>query len=113
MTNSLSKNLITYVYILLGYEDVYKRQIMFAALGTVNYGNREISYLQEDRAKRTKTFWEIELLSCLLYTSTSEPFLSASFTMVLNLNMRNFLPYCVIRSCLKKTGPGTSLLYRK
>ena len=38
-------------------------------------------------------------------TVTSEPFLSASFTMVLNLNMRNFLPYCVIRSCLKKTGP--------
>ena len=38
--------------------------IMFAAMGTVNYGNREISYLQEDRAKRTKTFWEIDVLSC-------------------------------------------------
>ena len=36
---------------------------MVAALGTLNYGNREISYLQNDRKKRTKVFWEIELLS--------------------------------------------------
>ena len=39
----------SYTYSLVSYF------IMFAALGTVNYGNREISYLQEDRAKRTKT----------------------------------------------------------
>ncbi len=39
--------------------------IMFAALGTLNYGNREISYLQTDRKKRTQVFWEIELLSCI------------------------------------------------
>ena len=38
----------SYTYSLVSYF------IMFAALGTVNYGNREISYLQEDRAKRTK-----------------------------------------------------------
>ena len=49
----------SYTYSLVSYF------IMFAALGTVNYGNREISYLQEDRAKRTKTFWEIELLSVI------------------------------------------------
>lgn len=39
--------------------------IMVAALGTLNYGNREISYLQNDRKKRTKIFWEIELLSMI------------------------------------------------
>lgn len=39
--------------------------IMVAALGTLNYGNREISYLQADRKKRTRIFWEIELLSCI------------------------------------------------
>ncbi len=39
--------------------------IMFAALGTLNYGNREISFLQHDREKRTKTFWEIEFLSII------------------------------------------------
>lgn len=37
--------------------------VMFAALGTINYGNREISYLQNDRPKRSSVFWEIEFLS--------------------------------------------------
>lgn len=37
--------------------------LMFAALGTINYGNREISYLQTNRKERSKVFWEIELLS--------------------------------------------------
>lgn len=36
---------------------------MFAALGTLTYGNREISYLQDDRKARSKVFWEIEFLS--------------------------------------------------
>ncbi len=38
---------------------------MFAALGTLTYGNREISYLQEDRKARSQMFWEIELLSVI------------------------------------------------
>lgn len=38
---------------------------MFAALGTLTYGNREISYLQDDRKARSQVFWEIELLSIL------------------------------------------------
>ena len=37
--------------------------VMFAALGTINYGNREISYLQNDRQNRSIVFWEIEFLS--------------------------------------------------
>lgn len=49
----------SYTYSLVSYF------IMFAALGTVNYGNREISYLQDDRTRRTRTFWEIELLSMI------------------------------------------------
>ena len=36
---------------------------MFGILGTISYGNREISYLQEDRKARSKVFWEIETLS--------------------------------------------------
>lgn len=43
---------------------------MFAALGTLTYGNREISYLQEDRKARSQVFWEIELLS-IITTSIS------------------------------------------
>lgn len=38
---------------------------MFAVLGTLTYGNREIAYLQDDRKKRSKVFWEIEMLSCI------------------------------------------------
>ena len=38
---------------------------MFAALGTLTYGNREISYLQDDRKARSRMFWEIELLSLI------------------------------------------------
>lgn len=38
---------------------------MVAVLGTLTYGNREISYLQDDRPARSTLFWEIELLSFL------------------------------------------------
>ena len=33
--------------------------ILFGSLGVALYGNREIAYVQEDTAKRTKVFWEI------------------------------------------------------
>lgn len=48
--------------------------LIFAILGTANYGQREISYHQNDIKKRSKAFWEIEIisicttcLSCLAY----------------------------------------------
>ena len=36
---------------------------MLAVLGTFTYGNREISYLQDNRKARSQLFWEIEFLS--------------------------------------------------
>ena len=33
--------------------------ILFGSLGVALYGKREIAYVQEDTAKRTKVFWEI------------------------------------------------------
>lgn len=39
--------------------------VMLATLGTAFYGNREISYLQNDRNQRTTVFWEIEILKIL------------------------------------------------
>ena len=41
---------------------------MFAALGTVSYGTREIARNRNDRYKRSKLFWEIELLT--VFTTT-------------------------------------------
>lgn len=41
---------------------------LFAALGTVTYGQREISYVQDDREKRTQVFWNTEI-RCIFTTS--------------------------------------------
>ena len=41
---------------------------MFAALGTVSYGSREIARNRKNRAVRSKLFWEIELMT--VFTST-------------------------------------------
>lgn len=38
---------------------------MFAAMGTAAYGQREISYVQDDKRKRTEVFWNTEILSCI------------------------------------------------
>ena len=41
---------------------------MFAALGTVSYGSREIARNRKDKQLRSKLFWEIELMT--VFTST-------------------------------------------
>lgn len=38
---------------------------MFAGMGTAAYGQREISYVQDDKEKRTDVFWNTEILSCI------------------------------------------------
>lgn len=38
---------------------------MFAALGTVSYGTREIARKRDSKEDRSKTFWEIELISII------------------------------------------------
>ena len=39
--------------------------VLFATLGTAIYGQREISYVQDNREKRTEVFWNTEILSCI------------------------------------------------
>ena len=39
--------------------------VLFAGLGTSSYGQREISYSQEDIEKRSIRFWETETISCI------------------------------------------------
>lgn len=41
---------------------------MFAALGTVSYGSREIARNRKNRAVRSRLFWEIELMTVLTST---------------------------------------------
>ena len=55
----------TYSYI----ESVCSYFVLFATLGITTFGQREISYVQQDREKRSIIFWEtniIELLASLL-----------------------------------------------
>lgn len=40
---------------------------LFAAMGMASYGQREVSYYQDDRCKRTETFWNTEIL-CVITT---------------------------------------------
>ena len=40
---------------------------LFAALGTSTYGQREISYVQDDKEKRTQVFWNTEV-RCIITT---------------------------------------------
>lgn len=39
--------------------------LLFAALGTASYGKREIARNRDDKEKRSRIFWEIELLSII------------------------------------------------
>ena len=40
--------------------------ILFGTIGTSLYGRREMAFYQEDSSKRTKAFWEIVIIRCLL-----------------------------------------------
>lgn len=40
--------------------------ILFGTIGTSLYGRREVAFYQEDSSQRTKAFWEIFMIRCLL-----------------------------------------------
>ena len=63
----------------------------FTLIGTIGiamYGQREIAYIQEEREKRTKVFWEIIILRAITVTATLVVFY---FTCVMNGNTK----YCM------------------
>ena len=53
---------------------------MFAALGTVSYGAREIARNRKNRAVRSKLFWEIELMTVLTSTLSILAFIAFIYT---------------------------------
>ena len=53
---------------------------MFAALGTVSYGSREIARNRKNRQLRSKLFWEIELMTVLTSTLSILAFLVFIYT---------------------------------
>ncbi|MCI8517776.1 MAG: flippase [Hungatella sp.] len=46
-------------------ESIVSYFTLFATLGITTFGQREISYVQDDRVKRTQIFWETKLLQVL------------------------------------------------
>lgn len=42
--------------------------VLFATMGITYYGQREIAYLQDDREKRTKLFWETKIFTIIIVT---------------------------------------------
>lgn len=62
---------------------------LFAALGTASYGQREISYVQDNRDKRTEVFWNTEFLCCI--TTTLCFFLYIFFAITRNENKNIYL----------------------
>lgn len=47
-------------------ESIVSYFVLFATLGITTYGQREISYAQDNKEKRTQVFWETKLLQCLV-----------------------------------------------
>lgn len=64
--------------------------ILFAALGTVTYGQREIAQHRHDRQARSKLFWEIELLSVLSTLA------ALALWLVLVLSSGEYRPYYAV-----------------
>lgn len=52
---------------------------MFAALGVLSYGQREISRNRDDQGKRSRLFWEIEAMVVITTTITIMVWLIFSF----------------------------------
>ena len=46
-------------------ESIVSYFTLFATLGVTTFGQREISYLQEDKKKRSKVFWETKALQVI------------------------------------------------
>lgn len=40
--------------------------ILFASMGIGYYGNRQIAYVRDNRAKMAKTFWEIQIVKTIM-----------------------------------------------
>ena len=47
-------------------ESIVSYFTLFATLGMTTYGQREISYVQDSKEKRTRVFWEIKLLEVII-----------------------------------------------
>lgn len=70
--------------------------VLFATLGLTTYGQRSIAYVQEDIKKRSKIFWEIELLSIFLNILTTILLIIYSFYIDPTMKVYYWASYALI-----------------
>ena len=65
--------------------------ILFGSLGTAMYGQREIAYVQDDKKKQTKIFWEIMFIKIIAYL-----FVSLAFVLLLCISGKYAVFYRIL-----------------
>lgn len=65
---------------------------LFASMGIASYGRREISYYQDNRAKRTQIFWNLECLAAINITVCMTIYLVMMFL----ISPANFVIYLIL-----------------
>ena len=73
---------------------------MFAALGTASYGTREIARRREDLIDRSKTFWEIELISIICSAVALVIWVGFSFIYSEYKVFLLIFSFCILATCL-------------
>jgi O-antigen/teichoic acid export membrane protein len=63
--------------------------VMFATLGTTNYGTREIARLRDDKYAMSKSFWEIETITVI------STLICAVFWLILTYAYTEYTPYFI------------------
>lgn len=61
-------------------ESIVSYFVLFGTLGITTYGQREISYVQENKEERTKIFWNTKILECFTAGLALIVYLIFSFT---------------------------------
>ena len=79
---------------------------MFVALGTLSYGSREISRCRNDVKKRSRTFWEIEIMTLVTFA------ICIAVWIVLALCSKEYgIYYMVLTLCLLSTALDISWFF--
>lgn len=73
---------------------------MFAALGTVSYGTREIARKRDNTEERSKTFWEIELISIICSVIALNIWIGLSLIYSEYKIFLLIFSFCILATCL-------------
>lgn len=73
---------------------------MFAALGTVSYGTREIARRRDNKVEYSKAFWEIELISIICSAIALLTWITLALCYVEYRTYLLIFSFCILATCL-------------